>query len=296
MLEVRLLGQFDVRRDSAKPISIPSRPAQSLLAFLLINPYIEHRREKLAGILWPDATEKNARSNLRHALWQVRDAIEPKRTRARAAPYLLVNDISISFNAQAKYWLDVSVVQAANRENASVDDLIGAVRLYAGELLPGFYDDWVLPERERLRSVFEQRMKRLLEQLQDEQRWKKVLEEAERWIALAQSPEAAYRALMIAHSQLGEMSQVAAVYQRCMQALRDDLGVEPSEQARLLFEQLKSGKAEARSPSQANQPAGEQAAAQLRLAHTNLPIQLTSFIGREHEIAQVKRLLATHAC
>lgn len=241
MLEVRLLGQFDVRRDSVTPIAIPSRPAQSLLAFLLLNPAIEHRREKLAGLLWSDATEKNARSNLRHALWQLRDAIELKRTRAHAAAYLLVDDISIAFNAKSEYWLDVSVLQAAGRENASADDLINAVHLYAGELLPGFYDDWVVPERERLRSVFEQRMAQLLERLRDEQRWAEVLEEAERWIALGQSPEAAYRALMIAHSQVGEMSQVAAVYQRCVQALRNDVGVEPSEQTRLLFEQLKTG-------------------------------------------------------
>ena len=66
MLQVRLLGQFDLRLRGAA-VALPSRPAQSLLAYLLLNAGTPHRREKLAGLLWPDASESNARSNLRHA-------------------------------------------------------------------------------------------------------------------------------------------------------------------------------------------------------------------------------------
>ena len=69
MLEVRLLGQFDVRLNGTLVI-IPSRPAQSLLAYLMLNPGIQHRREMLAGLFWPDAAEENARRSLRQALWQ----------------------------------------------------------------------------------------------------------------------------------------------------------------------------------------------------------------------------------
>ena len=47
--------------------AIHARPAQSLLAYLLLNP-VAHRRERLAGLLWPDSTEANARRNLRQAL------------------------------------------------------------------------------------------------------------------------------------------------------------------------------------------------------------------------------------
>ena len=53
MLQVKLLGQFDVRRDST-PMTIPSRAAQSLFAYLLLTVGAAHRREKLAALLWPD--------------------------------------------------------------------------------------------------------------------------------------------------------------------------------------------------------------------------------------------------
>jgi DNA-binding SARP family transcriptional activator len=58
MLELRFLGQFDLRLDG-QVLDIPSRPAQSLLAFLALNAGILHRRELLSGMLWPDSTEDN---------------------------------------------------------------------------------------------------------------------------------------------------------------------------------------------------------------------------------------------
>ncbi len=67
MLEVRLLGQFDVRLDG-RHIDLPTRPAQALLAYLILHVGTRKRREQLAGLLWPDSDEANARNNLRQAL------------------------------------------------------------------------------------------------------------------------------------------------------------------------------------------------------------------------------------
>ena len=120
--------------------------------------------------------------------------------------------------------------------------MIAALDLYRGDLLSGFYDDWIVLERERMRAIFDHLMAQLLERLQAEQRWHDVLEWGEHWIALGHSPEPAFRALMIAHSELGDMSKVATAYQRCVEALRDDLSVEPSEPTRVLFAQLKNKK------------------------------------------------------
>ena len=58
---------------------------------------------------------------------------------------------------------------------------------------------------------------------------------------LGQRPEPAYRALMLAYSEVGDRSKVVSTFQRCVQTLRDDLGVEPSELTRGLYEQLTAG-------------------------------------------------------
>src|ERR1043166_3108167 len=100
MLDVRLLGKFEVRFDKT-PITISSRPLQSLFAYLILNAGTAHRREKLAGMLWPDSLEETARDNLRHALWRVRKALES----AASTRFLHADDLSITFRQSPDYWL-----------------------------------------------------------------------------------------------------------------------------------------------------------------------------------------------
>ncbi|HZM23245.1 MAG TPA: hypothetical protein VFC02_15960, partial [Anaerolineales bacterium] len=91
-LVVKLLGKFEVSRDG-KPISITSRPAQSLFAYLIMSAGTAHRREKLAGLLWPDSLEETARSNLRSALWKIRKALPS----SASAEYVFADDLTIAF-------------------------------------------------------------------------------------------------------------------------------------------------------------------------------------------------------
>lgn len=279
MLRVRLLGQFAVEWDG-HTVELSARPAQSLLAYLLLNP-VTHRRERLAGLLWPDSSEANARRNLRQALWQIRRALGEQ-----ADMLLLVDEITLAFNTDSDYWLDVDCIARSLEEATPLDELIRAVAVYTGELLPGFYDDWVLLERDRLQAQFERKLNLLLERLVETNRWTDVLQWGERWIALGYTPEPAYRALMLAHAGLGDMASVADVYRRCVDALERELGVEPSAQTRILYEQLRTGVGTppAASPS-------PPAPAHSEHPTHNLPVPLTSFIGREKEIGEIGRLL-----
>jgi DNA-binding SARP family transcriptional activator len=77
LIELRLLGQFNLQRDG-RLVEIPSRPAQSLLAYLALTVGVAHRRERLAGLIWPDIPEADARRNLRRALWHIRKALEAR--------------------------------------------------------------------------------------------------------------------------------------------------------------------------------------------------------------------------
>jgi DNA-binding SARP family transcriptional activator len=222
MLKVKLFGQSDIQLNDA-PIEVPTRSAQSLLAYLLLNAGIAHRRVKLAGLFWPDTSESSARNNLRHALWRIRKAI--------GHDHLLTDNVSVALDTDSDYWLDAAVLETAVDEDGSADELIDIVAVYTGELLPGFYDDWVVLERERLKAIFEQQIKRLLDRLVQERRWEDLLHWGEHWIALGQAPEPAYRALMVAHAELGNQ----------VETLREDLEVEPSQETRALYERLSQG-------------------------------------------------------
>ena len=290
MLEVNLLGQFEVLRDGRR-VTIPTRNAQSLLAYLVLNEGKAHRREKLAGLLWPDSSEENARSNLRHELWRLRKALD-----SEGESYFVADDLTIAFSPQGEYSLDVHKLEGVTLESSTAESLIKALSAYRGELLPGFYDEWVFVERDRLNALYEAKIARLLEILQGEGRWEEVLEWGMRWIALGGWPEPAYRAMMTAYANTGDISKAVTTYERYAQALQKELGMKPSEQTQALYKRLKAGwKADARATSSPISALDKSAptAPIAKVRRSNLPRPLTDFIGREKEIQQVEQLVSS---
>ena len=231
-------------------------------------------------MLWPDSLEETARDNLRHALWRMRKALES----ASSIRFLHADDITISFKASPDYWLDAAELERLSEE-ASADETIAVLSDYQGELLPGFYDEWVVLEREHLASLFEHHMARLMSLLEQENRWLEILDWAERWIKLGQKPEPAYRALMSAHAAKGDMSKVAASYERCVKSLKE-LGIAPSEETKELFERLKERRESPKSVPLNTKPVAKEIS-------SNIPVPLTRFIGREKELKEITRLLST---
>jgi predicted ATPase/DNA-binding SARP family transcriptional activator len=205
--------------------------------------------------------EEKARAYLRYELWRIRKALSKYSTFS----YILADNISVCFNPESDYWLDVTRIKNLT-ESASVTEFMDALSLYRGELLPGFYDEWITQEREHLQAEYDRHIARLLEILESKKDWNAILNWAEPWISSDSAPpEAAFRYLMIAYSALGDRAKVKSTYERCIQALHK-LNLEPSARTRALaFE------------------------------HTpklNIPIPLTSFIGREKELKEVAELLS----
>jgi DNA-binding SARP family transcriptional activator/Cdc6-like AAA superfamily ATPase len=322
MLEVRLLGKFDVRFDSAL-VNIPSRSEQSLFAFLILHAGAAFRREHLAGLFWLDSEEIQAKGYLRQALWRLRKTFSS--ASPNAPNFFQADKISITFDSQQAYWLDVALLKKEHRE--TIDDLIPATQVYTGELLPGFYDEWVLRERERLYALFELKMQRLLELLSSASRWEELIHQAERWIALGDTPEPAYRALILAHAAQGNMTMALAAYKRCLQALERELGVLPSPETIQLAEQVRSGKhpleglsvhpGDDQEPyhlskqngvddSHSTQQPGIDRTESLNTGFlqenirsmfaNNLPTQPVPFVAREIELAEIATLLANPDC
>jgi WD40 repeat protein/DNA-binding SARP family transcriptional activator/energy-coupling factor transporter ATP-binding protein EcfA2 len=236
MLAVKLLGQFEVRLDGIA-IDIPSRTEQSLLAYLILNSGYSFRREQLAGMLWPDAAETNAKGYLRQATWRIRRAI--KDHSSDSPDCILSNKISLAFNHQLPFSVDTHLLEKGTGKTAL--DLLEEISLYQGDLLPGFYEDWVILERERLRTVFDRKMHRLLQCLIDDRNWEALIQQAERWISLGETPEPAYRALMIAYASLGDKGKALTTFMRCLDALEQELGVGPTEETVQLEKRIRAG-------------------------------------------------------
>jgi DNA-binding SARP family transcriptional activator len=101
MLKIFLLGQFKLEKNGQR-LSLRSRRAQSLIAYLMMHRGARLRRELIAGLLWPDLTDEKARTRLRYAIWQLRKAIGEE--------YLSVDKIEMAFNAESDYWIDIDCI------------------------------------------------------------------------------------------------------------------------------------------------------------------------------------------
>jgi DNA-binding SARP family transcriptional activator/tetratricopeptide (TPR) repeat protein len=286
-LEIYLLGQFKLSANTI-PFELPSRSAQSLMAYLALTSGATHRRETLAGLLWQDATETNARSYLRLALWRIRKSLDCAGLSWN--DYLQISDISVTFNNLSEYWLDVDVFLKSTDE-LSVGEFIEAIRLYRGELLPGFYDEWISLERDRLEAAFYQKMNSLLDWLIQADKWEETLRWGEHWISHGHSPEPAYRALMRAHAGLGNPAMITATFERCVDSLDRDLSLEPSAETKRLYENLCKGEIGRSKATKTDLQ--KDAERQPLFFDVNLPQQIEKplFVTREPELNRLSQFL-----
>src|SRR5690348_3022166 len=154
-LHIRLLGDFSLIYDEQQVTSLNTLRLQSLLAYLVLHRDVPRQRQHLAFLFWPDTTEAQARNNLRQLLHQLRRAFP------RVAHYLSADTHTLHWRSVTPFQLDVAefeqaltLADAATRQHDQhvlQVALEQADSLYRGDLLPSCYDEWILPERERLR-------------------------------------------------------------------------------------------------------------------------------------------------
>lgn len=205
---------------SAAAVDILPRGAQRLVAHLGLAG--RPARGAVAGSLWPDVPEEHAHGSLRSTLWRLQ----------KAAPGLVVVSGG-SLGLSPKVRVDVRELTAWARQtldNAGAGDLAAPAVALHGELLPGWYDDWVLLERERLRQLRMHALEVLAARLLDAGRHGAAIQIA--YAALGSDPlrESSHRIIIRAHLAEGNVAEAVRVYQCFCRVLADELGVSPTRQ------------------------------------------------------------------
>ena len=145
--KVLMLGGFQLWRSGSEQAGIP-RSSQRLLAFLAIHGGMTSRAA-VAGTLWPDATQTHACSNLRSALARLNRPCR-KMLQVSKLELGLAKDVTVDIrHAQrlARRLLDPAVIPEPS------DLSPAAIVILSSDLLPGWYDDWVLAEAEDWRQL-----------------------------------------------------------------------------------------------------------------------------------------------
>lgn len=233
-LQVSLLGDFRIVYGDTPVTSVNMARLQSLLAYLLLHRHAPQSRRHLAFLLWPDTHEEQALANLRTALHRLRQALPA------AERFLHIDSQSVQWRTDAPCTLDVAAFEAALTQAQSCGELEQALHHYRGDLLPSCYDDWIAPERERLRQTAINGFERQIDLLEAQRDYRAAIDHARRLLQLDPLDEAVYRTLMRLHAADNDRSAALRVYQACATMLQNEFAVEPAAETRELYQRLLS--------------------------------------------------------
>ena len=286
-LQLNLLGTPELTIDGQPLLALRSQKAIALLVYLAYNPGPQ-RREFLADLLWDASSTAQSLSNLRTVL---------SRLRSHTPDYLLITPETIAIAPDCELHTDVAALErhlSLTTEHllaSSARQLSEALNLYRGDFLAGFhlrdasgFEQWAIVERERLRFIISRSYRRLVAYYLQKGEYPAGIDAARAWVGLDPVDEEAHAQMMrlLAHS--GQRSAALTQYENCRQILRSELDIEPSDELQTLHRQI----------SIDNIPVPLPTSAKTRLppairhsAPARLPPRLTSFVGREKEIAAI---------
>jgi DNA-binding SARP family transcriptional activator len=248
-LSLSLLGPFQVALDGRPVTDFKSVKVRALLAYLAVEADRPHSRDVLAGLLWPDWPDREALSNLRYALSDLRRVIGD---RTAEPPFLHITRDSLQFNTASDYHLNVVTFTDLTSPGAdAVTDLSGleqAVALYRGSFLEGFsvgdspaFEEWALFTRERLARRMSSALHRLLDIYEERGEYERAQHWARRQIKLEPWDEVAHQGLMRVLALGGQRGAALAQYETCCRLLAEELEVEPAPETTQLYRQIRDG-------------------------------------------------------
>ncbi|MGZ6123488.1 MAG: ATP-binding protein [Myxococcales bacterium] len=256
LFRIDLLGRFRVSVGGEPAREPVSSRGSELLALLVLEDGQRVSRELIASRLWPESGEAQARTNLRRELHQLRRVL-PQSEKGIEAPgqYLALRIGEVASDVHDLRGA-LGRAQAAHKEARRPDEIAAlaeAARIYAGELFPECFSEWLGPPRERWKEEVAAALRRLIALLEGRRDLLEGIRWARRLTEIDALDEVAYRTLMRLHAAASDRPAALHVYHRCAHLLERELGVEPAPETRELYRSLIEGDA---APSGEVRPAG----------------------------------------
>lgn len=266
-LEIRLLGEIEVRRDG-QLLDFPTQKVKELFAYLVLHSDHAHPRVVLANLLWPETDEEHGRANLRKALSLLRKMLSPEAER-----WLISSGGAVRFHPE-DCWLDIEEFErfiADGMKQKDAESLEQAIALYRGPPLAGIYEDWAIAESERLQSLFLDALEQLAEIYQAQHELQRAISIWVKVLHAVPWHERAHRELITLYALSGDRTAALRQYREYCEVLQRELHVPPLPETQALYEKILRG------------------ASPEPIRVIELPTE-TPFVGRERECDLLKDL------
>jgi DNA-binding SARP family transcriptional activator len=247
MLQFRLFGKFTSHHDARMLKGLDATKDQELLSYLLIHRDRPHSREALAALLWGDTSTEKSKKYLRQALWHLQAALDS--ADSDGADVLLVQHDWLKLNPQSDLWSDVAEferafagaegIAGAGLDSQSAEALKNAIVLYHGDLLAGWYQDWILFERERFQNMYLLMLDKLICYSEYHHQYEVAQGYGATILRYDPARELTHRRLMHLYYLAGDRTAALRQYERCVSALKEELGVKPERRTVNLYERMR---------------------------------------------------------
>ncbi|MCB8942812.1 MAG: AAA family ATPase [Ardenticatenaceae bacterium] len=291
VLKLALLGRLQLSWNEQPISDLVSAKAQALLCYLAVTGQA-HSRQALAGLLWGELPEADARRNLRGVIMKLRQFVEPN---------LTITNQTLAFDRSSAYWLDVehlheAVAQAKTAETGRLRQVMG---LYRGEFMADFqvgyapaFEDWLAWQRTHLQEMALTGYGRLAQLYADEGQYQLGIDQLRRLLQIDAVREEAHRQLMQLLALNGQRALALTQYDLCRDVLQSELGVEPSWETADLAERIRSGGGKREERGERREERGEGREEEPPVFMAGPPILYPArFFGRQREVARLFNLL-----
>src|SRR5215211_2800825 len=286
-MRIRLLGGFlvSVGAGSIEGNAWRLKKAASLIKVLALAPGHRLPRERAMELLWPGSDRRTASNNLRQTIYAARKALG-----AEGSGYLVSEDGSLLLCPEGELWVDVEVFEEATlaaRRSRNPAAYRMAIDLYSGELLPeDRYEEWAEDGRADLRRLYLELLTELAGLHEERGEHDSAAEALQDVVAEEPTNEEAHASLMRLYAISDRQGDALAQYERLREVLSRQLDAEPAAETRRLRDDISAGGFRPVPPAVSTPEEISEAGS------NNLPASLTSFVGREREVVEIKRLLA----
>jgi WD40 repeat protein/DNA-binding SARP family transcriptional activator len=256
-LHIRLFQGFEASSQDAGLLRFRTAHTRALLAYLSVESGRAHRRDTLAGLLWPDHPERAALHNLSQTLMNLRGAIGDK---AASPPFLLTTYQTIQFNLSSRAFVDVIAFEKAHRAiqkhqheqlaacEPCLQQLQDALSLYRGPLLAdttfggsSLFEEWLLLTRERLQRQASALLEQLIDALIKREQYSRAEYYARQLVSLDPLQESAHQHLIRILALAGQRSSALQQFESYRELLQNELGLEPEPELLALVGQIRAG-------------------------------------------------------
>lgn len=248
LLRFSTFGRLTVVSSKKAVTSFPTRHAEELLLFLLLQPNISHLRETIIDILWPDVSLKKGRASLSTTLWQLgklfgelafslEDFIQTTRLTIRFEPVVVFESDFQEFESL------LTQAKKAQAEPQHYRELLkNACKLYRSEFGSGIYSDWCLVWREKYARKFLRAQGELMATYMQQLEWEEAIRIGQQILEGNPLREDIHRSLMLCLAEAGKHSQAIAQYHALSALLSHELSIWPMPDTVQLYMQILNGR------------------------------------------------------